>query len=269
MMRTASLPMYSLPEMRAANSALWSALQQGLRAKGVDTADIKLDNSRRAVPDGIGPRVFFTQICGYPLFKLYRDQGLVLATPHYAVPGCVGSTHRAFFMVRSDDPAQRLEDMRGRIFGCNSLLSNSGMNLPRLSLARIAGGKPFFSSVVMTGGHVASLERLDRNSIDVCSIDNVTWRFFKKFRPFAAERYRILDETVSSPSLPFVTTVNTSESDAMAIAEALHEIMDDPQTAGIREILELAGLSEPDVAAYERLAEFEREAADLGFPEIE
>jgi hypothetical protein len=63
--------------------------------------------------------------------------------------------------------------------------------------------------------------------------------------------------------------VNTSESDAMAIAEALHEIMDDPQTAGIRGILELAGLSEPDIAAYERLAEFEREAADLGFPEIE
>ena len=269
MMRTASLPMYSLPEMAAANSGLWGALRQGLRAKGVDTADIKSDHGRRAAPDGIGPRVFFTQICGYPLFKHYRDQGLVLATPHYAAPGCVGSTHRAFFMVRSDDPAQRLEDVRGRIFGCNSLLSNTGMNLPRLSLARIAGGKPFFSSVVMTGGHVASLERLDRNSIDVCSIDNVTWGFFKKFRPLAAERYRILDETVSSPSLPFVTTVNTSESDAMAIAEALHEIIDDPETAGLRGTLELAGLSEPDVAAYERLAEFEREAADLGFPKIE
>jgi hypothetical protein len=44
--------------------------------------------------------------------------------------------------------------------------------------------------------------------------------------------------------------------------------MHDPQTAGIRGVLELAGLSAPNVAAYERLAEFEREAADLGFPEI-
>ena len=268
MMRTASLPMYSLPEMAAANSTLWGALEQRLRAKGVDTADIKFDNDRRPVPDGIGPRVFFTQICGYPLFKHYRDQGRLLATPHYAVPGCVGSTHRAFFMVRRDDPAQCLKDLRGRIFGCNSLLSNSGMNLPRLSLARIAGGKPFFSSVVMTGGHVASLERLDESSIDVCSIDNVTWGLFRKFRRVNAERYRILDETASSPSLPFVTTVNTSEPDAMAVAEALHEIMDDPQTAGIRGALELAGLSAPNVAAYERLAEFEREAADLSFPEI-
>ena len=267
-MRTASLPMYSLPEMAAANCALWTALQQGLRAKGVDTADIKSDNGRRAAPDGIGPTVFFSQICGYPLFKHYRDQGRLLATPHYAVPGCVGSTHRAFFVVRSDDLARRLEDVRGRIFGCNSLLSNSGMNLPRLSLARIAGGKPFFSSVVMTGGHVASLERLAGRSIDVCSIDNVTWGYFRKFRPVAAERYRILDETVPSPSLPFVTAVNTSEPDAKALAAALHEIIVDPQTAGICGVLELTGLSAPDVAAYERLADFEREAADLGFPGI-
>ncbi len=268
MMRTASLPMYSLPEMVPANYALWTALQKRLCAKGADTADVKFDNGARAVPDGIGPGVFFTQICGYPLFKHYRDQGRVLATPHYAVPGCVGPTHRAFFMVRRDDPAQRLEDVRGRIFGCNSLLSNSGMNLPRLSLARIAGGKPFFSSVIMTGGHVASLERLAGGSIDVCSIDNVTWGLFRKFRPVAAERYRILGETVSSPSLPFVTAVNTSESDAMAIAGALHEIMDDPKTAGLLGRLELAGLSEPDIAAYERLADLEGEAADLGFPEI-
>ena len=268
-MRTASLPMYSLPEMSAANSALWGALQQRLRAKGVGTADIKFDNGRRAVPDGIGPGVFFTQMCGYPLFKHYRNQGRLLAIPHYAVPGCVGSAHRAYFIVRRDDPARRLEDVRGRIFGCNSLLSNSGMNLPRLSLARIAGGKPFFSSVVMTGGHVASLERLDESSIDVCSIDNVTWGLFRKFRPVNAQRYRILDETVSSPSLPFVTAMNTSESDVMAIAETLHEIMDDPQTADICAVLELTGLSAPDVAAYECLSDFEREAADLGFPDIE
>lgn len=268
MMRTASLPMYALPEMAVANAALWTALQRRLRARGVDTSDIRFDNDRRPVPDGIGPGIFFTQICGYPLFKHYRDQGIMLAIPQYAMPGCVGSTHRAFFMVRADDSSERLDDLRGRIFGCNSSLSNSGMNLPRLSLARIAGGKPFFSSVVMTGGHVASLERLGDRSIDVCSIDNVTWGFFRKFRPIAAERYRILDETVTSPSLPFVTSVDTSKSDAVAIAEALHEIMEDPQAADIRGMLELAGLSVPDFAAYERLAEYEREAADLGFPEI-
>src|SRR6202046_836535 len=257
MMRTASLPMYSLPEMEAANSAFWAALKRRLDAKGVDTAGIKLDSDKGPVPPGIGPEIFFTQICGYPLFKHYRDQALLVATPHYAMPGCVGSTHRAFFWVRAGDPAERLEDLRGRTFGCNSLLSNSGMNLPRLSLARIAGGKPFFSSVVMTGGDVASLERLGDYSIDVCSIDNVTWGFFSKVRPIAAKRYRILDKTLTSPSLPFVTSANTTKADAAAIAEVLHEIIGDPQIADLRGILELAGLSVPDFAAYERLAEYE------------
>jgi ABC-type phosphate/phosphonate transport system substrate-binding protein len=120
----------------------------------------------------------------------------------------------------------------------------------------------------MTGGHVRSLERLGDGSIDVCSVDNVTWGLFRKFRAVAAQRYRILDETVTSPSLPFVTSAGTTASDAAAIVEALHEIMDDPQTADLRGTLELDGLSVPDLGAYERLAEYEREAVGLGFPEI-
>ena len=267
-MRTISLPMYYFPEVAAANAALWDALRLRLQAKGLDIRDVEFDAGRRPVPDGIGPEIFFTQICGYPLFKKFRDQGRMLVAPCYTLPGCEGPTHRAFFIVRSGDAARTLEDLRGRVFGCNSLLSNSGMNLPRLSLARIADGRPFFSSVVMTGGHVASLERLGDGSIDLCSIDNVTWGLFKKFRPVIADRYRVLDETVSSPSLPFVTSVNTAESDAAAIVEVLHQIMADPQIAHVRGTLELGDLVAPDVAAYEHLADYERQAAELGFSEI-
>jgi len=268
MTQALSLPMYDLPEMEEANLGFLAALRQRLRVKGFDTVGGVLGNSHSAVLTDAGPGILFTQICGYPLFKHYRDQYVILATPHYAMPGCEESRHRAFFIVRADDSAERLEDLRGGVFGCNSLLSNSGMNLPRLSLARIAGGKPFFSSVVMTGAHVTSLERLDEGSIDICSIDNVTWGFFKKFRPIAAERYRILDETVSSPSLPFVTSASTAESDVAAVVEALYEIMSDSETAHIRETLELTNLSAPDLAAYEGLAVYEREAIELGFPEI-
>src|SRR5206468_4302616 len=110
---------------------------------------------------------------------------------------------------------------------------------------------------------------LDEGVIDVCSIDNVTWGFFKKFCPIVAEQYRILAKTAPSPSLPFVTSVDTTESDALVLAEALYELVNDPQTADIRDVLELNALSVPDVTAYERLAEYEREAAELGYPEIQ
>jgi hypothetical protein len=65
-----------------------------------------------------------------------------------------------------------------------------------------------------------------------------------------------------------VTSVNTAESDAVALAAALYEIMSDPQVAHTRGTLELSDLSVPDFAAYEQLAEYEREAAELGYPEI-
>lgn len=267
-MRTASLPMYFLPEMAEANAAFWTELHARLVRKGIDTSDLSFDHSRRPVPDGIGPEILFSQICGYPLFKAFRKQGRMLASPCYDFPGCEGPHHRAFFMVRADDPGQRLEDFRGRVFGCNSLLSNSGMNLPRLSLAKIAGGKPFFASVVMTGGHMPSLDKLRDGSIDLCSIDNVTWGFLKKYRPAAAAAFRVLAETVDSPSLPFVTSSTTSDRDASLIADALFELFSDPATVGIRDALQLPAIAVPDVAAYERLARYEQEAVELDYPEL-
>jgi ABC-type phosphate/phosphonate transport system substrate-binding protein len=268
MTRTASLPMYCLPEMAGANAAFWATLQHRLDDKGIGTGDVQWLGDEGGSAEAIAPGTVFSQMCGFPLVKRYRDQAIVLGTPHYAFEGCVGPTHRAFFMVRADDAAERLEDVRGRIFGCNSVSSNSGMNLPRLSLARIAGGRPFFSSVVMTGGHVRSLQCLDDRTVDVCSVDNVTWGFFKRFRPASAARFRVLEVTAPSPCLPFVASIATGQSEAAVIAETLHEMIVDPQNAAVQGGLELSGLSVPDVAAYQRLMEYEREAIDLGYPEI-
>ena len=142
------------------------------------------------------------------------------------------------------------------------------MNLPRLSFARIAGGKPFFSSVLVTGAHVASLQRLDEATIDACSIDSVTWGYFRQFRPMAAKRYRILAETLPSPSLPFVTSAVTTEADAAVLAETLREMTRDPGLGHIREPLHLTDVSAPDLAAYGRLIAYEAEAAELGYPEL-
>lgn len=89
-----------------------------------------------------------------------------------------------------------------------------------------------------------------------------------KFRPESAAQFRVLDETVSSPSLPFVTSSATSETEAAIISEALKEIFVDPRSEKIRRALELTGIDAPDEQAYERLALYEREAAELGYPEI-
>jgi ABC-type phosphate/phosphonate transport system substrate-binding protein len=261
--------MYPFPETASATAAFWDALRMRLVAKGHDIGDLVFEDPLASVPERRGPEVLFTQFCGYPLLKCFRDQAVILATPCFAFAGCEGPNHRAFFVVRAEDSAERLEDLRGRAFGCNSRLSNTGMNLPRLALSRIAEGRPFFRSVVMTGGHLASLDHLDKEAIDACSIDCVTWGLFRKFRPADATRYRILGRTTSSPSLPYVTSTATDPQMVAALRESLDAVLSDPSTAAMRETLGLMAVCRLTASAYEGLTAYEKDAADLGYADLE
>jgi ABC-type phosphate/phosphonate transport system substrate-binding protein len=261
--------MYPFPETAQAAAAFWDALHVRLVGRGLDIHDVVFEATLAHVPEGIGPEVLFSQLCGYPLFKFFHAQGAVLATPSFVFAGCEGPNHCAFFMVRARDAAERLEDLRGCVFGCNSKLSNTGMNLPRLALARVAGGRPFFRKVVMTGGHLASLDHLRKETIDLCAVDCVTWGLFQKFRPADAAHYRILAQTAPSPSLPYVTSSTTEALAVATLRTSLDALFSDPATAGIREKLGLVAVSVLNASAYERLAEYEKEAADLGYPRLE
>lgn len=159
--------------------------------------------------------------------------------------------------VRAADPADSLRAMSGRVFGCNSVHSNSGMNLPRLSLARLAGGAPFFARVAWTGGHMASLSALQAGDINLYLVDCVTWGLACRHAPHLADGLRVLAWTEPSPCLPFVTSVATSTADAGVLSAALQGATDPA--------LSLEGVSHVGVAAYDVLADYEAEARQLGY----
>ena len=260
--------MYDLPEMAHDNAEFWRVLRKALGAHGLAVGGGELDRKPRADSDRMGTNVVFTQICGYPLVKYLRGQASILATPCYAVAGCEGPYHRAFFVVRADERAMRLDDLRGRVFGCNSLRSNTGMNLPRLSLARIANRRRYFSDVIITGSHVQSLEQLVSGYIDVCSVDCVTWGFLDRLRPGLTPQRRILAETDQSPCLPFVTSAAMSSDDRAALRQTLDEVLVDPHYTHIRSSLALNDVVHLEDAVYEKLLEYEQQASALGYPEI-
>lgn len=178
-------------------------------------------------------------------------------TPCYELKGCEGAAHRGAFIVRAADPAPELAAMRGRVFGCNSVHSNSGMNLPRLSLARIAGGAPFFARVVWTGGHLASLRALAAGDIDVCSVDCVTWGLALRHAPDLTAGCRVLAWTEPSPCLPFVTSASAPAADVAALRSAVDRLA--------APALCLKAVSQVDAAAYAILADYEMEAERLGY----
>jgi len=263
-----SLPMYNLPEMREANARFWAALRGLLIEAGLRDVPETLVFDRGPVPPRLEAELLFSQTCGYPLETVFKGQAIRLAAPVYDAPGCEDATHRAFFLVPADSPAQSLADLRGGVFLLNSPVSNSGMNLPRRALAEIAGGKPFFREVIETGGHPASLASLLRGEGDVASIDCVTYAFWRHYRPEAAARVRIIAETPISPAIPFVTSVATPPATVGTLRAALHRLGREPRYAAVRAGLKIAGVKDMPDAHYEGLLDYEREAVALGYPEL-
>lgn len=262
----ASLPMYNLPEMQAANRAFWQALQGLLAQEGLSNLPAELAFTRPPVPDTIGTDVLFTQTCGYPLQTIYRGQHEMVGVPTYDAPGCGVATHCAFLLVRKDSSFHTLEDLRGSVFALNSRHSNSGMNLPRRLLADIAGGKPFFGEVAETGSHNASIERLVAGKVDSASIDNLTFTFLQDYRPAAVESLRVLVETPPSPAIPFITAVTRTPDEVAAIRRALLKMPAAPQAQDALRALRIKDISAPDPKAYQVLMRYETEAAALGYP---
>ena len=268
MSKTASLPMYNFPGMRAANAAFWDALAPLLRAEGIADVPDSLDAARAPVPDDIGPEVLFTQTCGYPLQTIYRGQHRLVARPCYDAPGCYGSAHSAFFVVPEGSPARTVADLRGARFALNSLHSNSGMNLPRRRLAELAGGRPFFGEVIETGGHGASLKLLIAGGADCASIDCLTFVFGQDYQPEMVQGLRALAQTPSSPAIPFVTNAGADDATVAAMLRCLFRMSEDSRYRPVLSALRIAKIEPAPESEYRDILRLQREAADMGYPEL-
>ena len=111
-MMIATLSMYDLPELRAATDAWWAGLAKAFRNEGIDPVPEALS---RGDIDDPWARTLFGQTCGYPLTHALEGRVRVIATPAYDCPGCDGSDYSSLVVVRKDDPAQTLADLRGRV----------------------------------------------------------------------------------------------------------------------------------------------------------
>jgi ABC-type phosphate/phosphonate transport system substrate-binding protein len=265
---SASLPMYNLPEMKAANAAFWAALRLLLAGARIADLPAALSFERKPVPERIESSVLFSQTCGYPLETIFAGQAIQLGSPCYAAAGCEGPTHCGVFVVPADSAARTLADLRGKTFLLNSRHSNSGMNLPRRALAELAGGAPFFGLVNETGSQPGNLDRIAAGEGDVTAADCVTYAFWSRHRPDAARRTRVLAQTPPSPSIPFVTSIKTPPQTVAALRQALVRIAREPRFAGVRDGLMIADIVEVPAERYRSLLDYERDAAALGYPDL-
>jgi ABC-type phosphate/phosphonate transport system substrate-binding protein len=267
--RRASLPLYALPELRPAKAAFWRALCVELERAGEPHVPQLLDFEQPIVPASIDRRTLFTQVCGYPLQKLFSSQATLLAAPVYQAPHCAGPSHCGVFVVHRQASYEKLSDLRGCNFVFGGPNSNSGMNLPRRAVAEIAGGSPFFKSAVEADSQGANLELVARGGADATCVDTVTLAFVERHRPQVAASLRILAPTPRSTSIPFVTSSATEPESVERLRHGLREVASASRWAEARAGLLLSDIVPVAPADYEHLLVYEHEASELGYPVLQ
>lgn len=267
-MPVASLMMYDAPDIvRRANDALWVALRDQLRERGLAVPDL-LDRSDSHETYWLRPDLAFAQTCGYPYVSELRGKVRLVATPIFRHPGGSGARRASFIVLRDDDAAGTVAELSGRRAAINDWLSNSGMNLLRIAVAPYASQGRFFSDVTVTGGHMASIRAIREGRADVAAIDSITWGLHAEHGPETLAGIRILAETPMGPGLPYITRLSASDDEIAVLRGSLAEVITDPANAKAIDTLGLTGIELLSDADYAELEAFDAEARRLGYPKV-
>jgi ABC-type phosphate/phosphonate transport system substrate-binding protein len=257
--------MYDHPAVRWATHALWAALAAALAERGV-LAPGRLDRRADYASAWTEPGLVLSQTCGYPYATRLRGRTRLVGTPVYRAAGCDGARYSSVLLVRSGDPADRLEDLRGRRVAFNSTDSQSGYNGLRAAVAPLARGGRFFAGAPLaTGSHAASAAAVAAGAADLCAVDCVTWALTSRHEPNVAAALRSVGFTAAAPGLPWVTGPGGP---VAAIREAAAAVLALPGLAAARDALLLDGIEFLDVAAYDTVLDLERRAVALGYPAL-
>jgi hypothetical protein len=199
--------MYDWPEVRGATDALWAALRDALRARGVAAPEaLSRDATHWTDPD-----LVLSQTCGLPFRRGLHARTTLVGAPDHGLEGCPPGFYRSAVVVRADDPRQAPAAFAGARFAYNAEDSQSGWAALVEALGPLdpAAG-------LRTGAHRASVVAVAEGRADVAANDAVSWRLAEAWEA-AAARLRVLAWTRPTPGLPYITAAGR---DAAAVAAA-------------------------------------------------
>ncbi len=206
-----ALPMYNVtPALARAWETLLQHMIDGLRAAGWDDAMQVVAPPEDMMAFWRAPDTLLSQTCGFPLVTALGTGVRVLAVPEFDLPGCEGVLYRSAILVPQHG-AGSLTQLRGSVAAVNQDHSHSGMNALRHTVAPLARDGRFFSSVVVSGGHLASMALLQRGQAAVAAVDCVTLGLAIRHAPERVAGLRLLQYTDAAPGLPLIASCALSE----------------------------------------------------------
>ena len=265
---SASFPMYDIEEVRAAHDVLWRNVARRLERAGVEGVPAALSRGRGVHDLWTDPGLLLSQCCGADLVGRYAGELTLVATPRYCAPGCDGCLYSSVVLVAADSDATELSELRGTVCAVNGPESHSGMNALRALLAPLSRQGRFFSRVVTSGSHAASIAAVARGDAAVAAIDCVTYALTDRYRPSHLEGTRRLCYTARAPGIPFVTRAAHSDDLICRVRRALVEAFEQPEVRAAGAAVFIEGVEMLPRSAYDRMLEFGRAATEQGYPEL-
>jgi len=111
-------------------------------------------------------------------------------------------------VVRREDPARSLLDLRGRSWAYNDPCSLSGYYNLLKKLAELGEDVGFFSRTYCSGSHLRSMEMVVRGEVDAAIIDSNVLRIKLRSTPDLRERLRVIETWGPFPIQPVVLRSN-------------------------------------------------------------
>jgi ABC-type phosphate/phosphonate transport system substrate-binding protein len=211
------------------------------------------------------PALCFGHTCGYPLMTHLRGAFTPFCTARFDVPGTDGKYYASQIIVHADSAIGALSECKGMIAAVNNRDSNSGMNAFRYELSRINAQPGFFDEVLMSGGHLNSLEAVAEKRADVAAIDCVTFQLIVDAYPSLADQVRSIGLSAKTCGLPFVFPGTDIPAEQKSrYTDALQQACDQLSPES-RQCLHLAGFEAVDLDDYNSILELERYALERGF----
>lgn len=238
----AAFPMYQRAELRPAFDALWFGTRDLLRAEGIAAPERLTVVENDLLTFWQRPDLLLSQTCGFPFRHFLKDRVALVGTPDFGLEDCPAGYYRSALVVRADETRQGLRDFDGATFACNDVHSQSGYAAPLLAAQR-AGLR--FGMMRMSGAHINSARMVAAGEADIAGIDAVSWRHMTNFDPWTVN-LRVLDWTVHSPGLPFITAdARLAPTLGRCLAKAIRSM-----PGALRRSLTLQGLVQIDASDY-------------------
>ena len=231
----ASLPMYDLPDCRAANDRFWAGIRDGLRAAGNQAPDALTRDPPDYVAHWQRPDLVLSQTCGFPFRAILQGKVALIGTPDFGLDGCPPGYYQSLFIVRSDDARDGLLAFKDARFAYNDAMSQSGWAAPQ---SHAAGLGFRFVATVKTGGHALSARAVLDGVADIAAVDAATWRLLQRNDATMAG-LRVVGRTEPTPGLPYIAALGAKHRpvfDGVAAAIAGLDAAD-RETLGIKRIL--------------------------------